>query len=79
MSRLEFVGWQIQYRKNPWGNEWDQARAVAAAAVAPWSKGKVKLEKFFPRSKRQSMTDEQILASKRAWERQRPGMFTDGG
>jgi len=79
MSRLEFIGWQVQYAKQPWGNEWDQTRAIAAASVAPWSKQRVKLEKFFPRASKPRMTDDQIRAAAKAWERQRPRMFTDGG
>jgi uncharacterized protein YdaU (DUF1376 family) len=48
MSVAEFRHWLALYQLEPWGDEWDQVRAIAAASIAPWSKRKIRLEKFFP-------------------------------
>lgn len=48
MSQAEFRHWQALYRIEPWGDDWQQTRAMAAASIAPYAKKKIKLEKFFP-------------------------------
>ena len=48
MSLAEFRHWQAMYRLEPWGDEWDQVRAQSAASLAPWSKRRLNLAKFFP-------------------------------
>jgi hypothetical protein len=48
MDWREFLHWQALYRLQPWGDEWDMVRAVAAACLAPWSKRRINLRKFFP-------------------------------
>jgi hypothetical protein len=52
MTRLEFLKWAAAYQIEPWGDEWNQVRAIAASSVAPWSKRRINLSKYFPNSKR---------------------------
>lgn len=57
MSLAEFRYWKALYRIEPWGDEWNQVRAGAAASLAPWNKH-VRPAKFFPNSKPQQSTVE---------------------
>lgn len=57
MPKAEFWYWWAKYRIEPWGDEWSQTRAIAAASLAPWNKH-VKPAKFFPNSKPQQSTIE---------------------
>jgi hypothetical protein len=53
MSYAEFVHHIAYYQMAPWGDDWNQAQAVAAAAIAASPKFKrLDLSKFFPKPKR---------------------------
>lgn len=55
MPLAEFRHWQALHKIEPWGDEWNQTRAVAASSLAPWNK-RVNLDRFFPDSKQQQST-----------------------
>jgi hypothetical protein len=58
MSRAEFRHWQALYRIEPWGDEWNQTRAIAVSNLAPWNKKSGRsLHKFFPQPERPSEED----------------------
>ena len=62
MSAREFEEWRAIERIEPFADEWDHTRAIAAAAIAPYSKRKVDLNKFFPNNKARKSTAENEAA-----------------
>lgn len=65
MSLAEFRHWRALYRIEPWGDEWSQARAIAASNLAPWNKETASnLPKFFPVPQKKTATEtEQMMAA----------------
>src|SRR5690606_9466386 len=57
MSHQEFKRWLALYKLEPWGDEWGQTRAVAASNLAPWSKKRIRLERFFPKPRARPAAD----------------------
>lgn len=53
MPYSEFVHHVAFYRMYPWGDDWNQTQAVAAAAISASPKyRRIELTKFFPKPKR---------------------------
>lgn len=53
MPYAEFVEQIAYYQFAPWGDDWNQAQAVAAAAISASTKFKrVELGRFFPKPRR---------------------------
>lgn len=86
MTYAEFVEWAAFYQIEPWGCEVEDSRMAmqCAASIAPYSKSRVRPEKFMPdRERRNRITDpKQMAHAMIAWAKMHPGLVRytpDGG
>ena len=72
MTAQEFAYWQVLYKIEPWGNEWRQTEAIAAASLAPWSKAAGRmLPKLFPKPQRKRQSAEDVEQQLNQWLQRR--------
>lgn len=58
MTSREFGEWKAYFALEPWGDDWNQTRAIAAATIAPYSKRRIDLEKYFPNASSRQTSSE---------------------